>query len=124
MRPEFIGKIYIIAREDLKAPIGKWMGSAAHAAEQVFYLQYRQNPVFAATYSLSAQHPKIILGAPDLAALYSIQARCQRNGIANHLVTDFAATYFTEPTVTCLGLFIRDEHDYKQMELKQLGLYR
>lgn len=93
-------RIYCVMRTDLKAPHGKLIGQAMHAAVGCIS---HCHEIEIGDYIASGQ-PKIVKKAKNLHALLRAERECQEAFLPHYLVTDEARTVFPEPTITCLGI--------------------
>ena len=100
-----------IFRVDLPLPAGKMAAQAGHAFLSAWQ---RATPNARLVYDLSAQ-PKLVLLAPDEAALRRIQGKAKERGVAHALITDAAKTVLPAPAVTVLGLGPMSRADYNSL---------
>jgi PTH2 family peptidyl-tRNA hydrolase len=92
-----------IFRADLQLPPGKMAVQAGHAFLTAWRKALMHGYDAAFDYADGLQ-VKIVLLAPDLAALERIKAKAEQRGVPAALITDAARTVLPEPTVTVLGL--------------------
>lgn len=92
-----------IFRADLDLPPGKLAVQAGHAFLTAWRKAYAADADTALDYADDVQ-VKIVLLAPDLAALERIAAKAKQRGVPTAMITDAARTVLPEPTVTVLGL--------------------
>lgn len=101
--PEDSLRMAAIFRADLAMPPGKLAVQAGHAFLTTWRNFAHRDPEAASHYATASQ-TKIVLMAPDLAALERIRDKAEQRGVAYSLIVDAGRTVFTEPTVTVLGL--------------------
>jgi peptidyl-tRNA hydrolase len=100
-----------IFRADLPLPPGKLAAQAGHA----FLTSWRRAVRSAAETYADAEQTKVVLVAPDEAALRRIAARATERGVACALITDAGRTVLPEPAVTVLGLGPMTRTDYNSL---------
>lgn len=96
-------RMVAIFRADLPLPPGKMAAQAGHAFLTAWRMSRANDPHGAEAYADDSQ-AKIVLLAPDLAALERVAAKAGNRGIAHAMITDAARTVLKEPAVTVLGL--------------------
>ena len=93
-------KQVILIRQDLNLPIGKACAQAAHASVECV-LKSDQKTVQAWK---KEGMTKIVLGVKDKQHLILKMNLAKTKKLVCALIEDAGRTFFTEPTVTCLGI--------------------
>lgn len=93
-----------IFRADLPLPPGKMAAQAGHAFVDAWHASCMGD--------IEASHAKMVLVAPDEAALRAVMAKATERGVSSALITDAARTVLKKPTVTVLGLGPMCRSDY------------
>lgn len=103
-----------VFRADLPLPPGKLAAQAGHAFLSAWRLSRASNPRMAESYAESAQ-TKLVLVAPDEAALRRAAERAAARGVAAVLITDAARTVLAAPALTVLGLGPMSRTDFNAL---------
>ncbi len=93
-------KQVILVREDLNLPIGKACAQVAHASVEC---ALKTRPDLLEAWKREGM-PKIILGVKDKQHLLLKMRQAKAEKLIYALIEDAGRTFFTEPTVTCLGI--------------------
>lgn len=113
-------RIVVVVRNDLNMPMGKFGVQVGHAVASTLYLTTIHGPYLAQDYmayqlldyqprtSISSEidsgQTKIIVGVDSLDELLKIRDKAIKRCVYHSLIKDAAKTFFSEPTITCLGL--------------------
>lgn len=93
-------KQVILVRKDLRMPAGKMAAQCCHASVECVL---KSMPRIVEQWHHEGMM-KIVLGVEDRQHLEMKLRAAKREKIVAALITDAGKTFFTEPTVTCLGI--------------------
>ncbi len=93
-------KQVILVREDLGMPSGKLAAQCCHASVECVLKSKDENIKEWKKEGMT----KIILGVKDLKHLTLKMNMAKSEGLVNAMIKDAGRTFFTEPTITCLGI--------------------
>ena len=103
-------RIVVVVRNDLNMPMGKFGVQVGHAVASTLYLA-SDEPILVHNYmehlitsDVDSGQTKIIVGVDSLEELLKVQDKAIDRGVYNALIKDAAKTFFSEPTITCLGI--------------------
>jgi len=100
---QFVYKLVVVTRSDLKLSAGKTAVQVAHAAVSCALASKKREPdTFREWYEEGQK--KVVLKAPDLKALYELKARSEDLGLVTSLIQDAGLTEIPAGTVTVLGI--------------------
>jgi PTH2 family peptidyl-tRNA hydrolase len=96
-------KLVVVTRQDLKLSAGKTAVQVAHAAVSCALSSKKRDPdTFKEWYEEGQK--KVVVKAPDLKALYELNAQAEDLGLVTSLIQDAGLTEIPAGTVTVLGV--------------------
>lgn len=120
-------RCYVVVREDLEIPTGKFGGQVAHAVKFAWrscHDRSEEGARRAWDYMRSPYQGVIVCRAKTLDDLLKVEAKAREAGLPCGLVEDHGRTVFPEPTVTCLGLGPLTEAERALPVVKRLQLWK
>ena len=93
-------KQVILVRKDLGMPVGKLASQCCHASVECVL---KSEKAMIEAWKKEGM-PKIVLGVKDVQHLMLKMRQARTEKLTHALIKDAGKTFFTEPTVTCLGI--------------------
>jgi PTH2 family peptidyl-tRNA hydrolase len=100
---QFVYKLVVVTRSDLKLSAGKTAVQVAHAAVSCALSSKKHDPDTFREWYEEGQR-KVVVKVPDLKAMYELKAQAEDLGLVTSLIQDAGLTEIPAGTVTVLGI--------------------